>query len=192
MLPETSHRLEDHQILYISEIEWTIQNQSAKAGKLCDGSIYGRLHGWTQRKWSKFWSCKSNVKDFFPDFETNTENCCCLPVVWFLQARPIIYHFEHDWHRIIHQGERLVSSISGCFDATFVVILCLTDLYCPRFTRTGKAVACFVFTFLPSLQDKLGLKTMHKAGKLHFLSCPGNHLQFTEEWFITNIINKFL
>ena len=41
-------------------------------------------------------------------------------------------------------------------------------------------------------QDKLGLKAMNKAGKLHFLACPGDHLQFTDEWFMDNIINKFL
>jgi len=41
-------------------------------------------------------------------------------------------------------------------------------------------------------KDKLGLKKMDLAGKIHFLSYPGDHLQFTEQWFITNVINKFL
>ncbi|XP_042194300.1 palmitoyl-protein thioesterase 1 isoform X1 [Callorhinchus milii] len=37
-------------------------------------------------------------------------------------------------------------------------------------------------------EDRLGLKTMDKAGKLQFLTVDGDHLQFSEEWFITNII----
>jgi palmitoyl-protein thioesterase len=37
-------------------------------------------------------------------------------------------------------------------------------------------------------QDWLGLKEMDQAGKLHFLPCVGNHLQFTDNWFIKNII----
>jgi len=41
-------------------------------------------------------------------------------------------------------------------------------------------------------KDLLGLKAMDAAGKLHFLSTDGNHLQFTKEWFIQNIVNKFL
>ncbi|XP_071451635.1 palmitoyl-protein thioesterase 1 [Hetaerina americana] len=42
------------------------------------------------------------------------------------------------------------------------------------------------------LQDRLGLRQMDKAGKLHFLSLNGQHLQFTWEWFIENIVNVFL
>ncbi|KAJ8664775.1 hypothetical protein QAD02_006437 [Eretmocerus hayati] len=41
-------------------------------------------------------------------------------------------------------------------------------------------------------EDRLGLKEMDAAGKLHFLSVDGNHLQFTDEWFTNNIIDKFL
>ncbi|XP_048468810.1 palmitoyl-protein thioesterase 1 isoform X1 [Rhincodon typus] len=37
-------------------------------------------------------------------------------------------------------------------------------------------------------EDRLGLKTMDKAGKLQFLTVNGDHLQFSEKWFITNII----
>ena len=60
----------------------------------------------------------------------------------------------------------------------------------------GKSVK-FDFNLITSniicyFQDKLGLKTMDKAGKLHFLPCPSDHLQFTEQWFADNIINKFL
>ncbi|XP_053606211.1 palmitoyl-protein thioesterase 1-like [Plodia interpunctella] len=41
-------------------------------------------------------------------------------------------------------------------------------------------------------QDRLGLKKMDLAGKLVFLSSPGDHLQFSEEWFINNIIANYL
>lgn len=42
------------------------------------------------------------------------------------------------------------------------------------------------------LKDRLGLKKMDKSGKLVFLSTPGNHLRFSEEWFIANIIKPYL
>lgn len=37
------------------------------------------------------------------------------------------------------------------------------------------------------LQNRLGLQEMHKRNKLVFLECEGNHLQFTKEWFKSNI-----
>ncbi|XP_014481216.1 PREDICTED: palmitoyl-protein thioesterase 1 [Dinoponera quadriceps] len=40
--------------------------------------------------------------------------------------------------------------------------------------------------------DRLGLHKMDKAGKIHYLSTPGEHLQFTNAWFTENIIKKFL
>lgn len=36
--------------------------------------------------------------------------------------------------------------------------------------------------------DQLGLKTMDEAGKLKFLATLGEHLQFSNQWFIDNII----
>ncbi|KAL0871786.1 hypothetical protein ABMA27_004278 [Loxostege sticticalis] len=42
------------------------------------------------------------------------------------------------------------------------------------------------------LQDRLGLKKMDEAGKLKFLSYPGNHLAFSQEWFISKIIKPYL
>ncbi|XP_046397082.1 palmitoyl-protein thioesterase 1 [Ischnura elegans] len=42
------------------------------------------------------------------------------------------------------------------------------------------------------IQDRLGLRQMDKAGKLHFLSVNGQHLQFTWDWFVKNIVNVFL
>ncbi|KAL0131562.1 hypothetical protein PUN28_002833 [Cardiocondyla obscurior] len=41
-------------------------------------------------------------------------------------------------------------------------------------------------------QDWLGLRAMENAGKVQYLSLPGDHLQFTAEWFIENIIKKYL
>jgi len=38
------------------------------------------------------------------------------------------------------------------------------------------------------LQDRLGLQELDKQGKLHFLATPGEHLQFTLQWFIDNIV----
>ncbi|XP_078423178.1 palmitoyl-protein thioesterase 1 isoform X1 [Cetorhinus maximus] len=37
-------------------------------------------------------------------------------------------------------------------------------------------------------EDRLGLKAMDKARKLEFLSTNGDHLQFSKEWFINNIV----
>ncbi|XP_067867381.1 palmitoyl-protein thioesterase 1-like [Heterodontus francisci] len=37
-------------------------------------------------------------------------------------------------------------------------------------------------------KDRLGLKAMDKANKLEFLTVDGDHLQFSKEWFITNIV----
>ncbi|XP_069359085.1 palmitoyl-protein thioesterase 1 [Maniola hyperantus] len=41
-------------------------------------------------------------------------------------------------------------------------------------------------------EDRLGLKKMDEDGKLVFLSQPGDHLRFTEEWFIENILKPYL
>ena len=41
-------------------------------------------------------------------------------------------------------------------------------------------------------QDRIGLKTLNETGRLHFLLSEGNHLQFTEKWFIANILQPFL
>ncbi|KAI5621514.1 palmitoyl-protein thioesterase 1 isoform X1, partial [Silurus asotus] len=37
-------------------------------------------------------------------------------------------------------------------------------------------------------EDRLGLAEMDKAGKLVFLECDGDHLQFTQEWFNAKLI----
>ncbi|KAL4143310.1 hypothetical protein QTP88_005656 [Uroleucon formosanum] len=42
------------------------------------------------------------------------------------------------------------------------------------------------------LTDRLGLKVLEESGRLHFLSVAGNHLQFSEEWFLNEIVNKYL
>ncbi|XP_046968981.1 palmitoyl-protein thioesterase 1 [Vanessa cardui] len=41
-------------------------------------------------------------------------------------------------------------------------------------------------------KDRLGLKKMDEAGKLVFLSQPGDHLRFSEDWFIDAIVKKYL
>ncbi|KAL5016722.1 hypothetical protein ScPMuIL_006311 [Solemya velum] len=41
-------------------------------------------------------------------------------------------------------------------------------------------------------EDWLGLKEMNNTGRLHFLTSDTDHLQFSEEWFIQNIINVYL
>jgi len=37
-------------------------------------------------------------------------------------------------------------------------------------------------------EDWIGMQQLDRAGKLQFLPCPTDHLQFTDEWFIENII----
>jgi palmitoyl-protein thioesterase len=37
-------------------------------------------------------------------------------------------------------------------------------------------------------QDWLGLQQMDQSNKLHFIPCVGDHLQFSDEWFVNNII----
>ncbi|XP_051157128.1 palmitoyl-protein thioesterase 1 [Leptopilina boulardi] len=41
-------------------------------------------------------------------------------------------------------------------------------------------------------EDRLGLKKMDEDGKIDFLQVHGDHLQFTADWFIENIIRKYL
>ncbi|XP_069125987.1 palmitoyl-protein thioesterase 1-like [Argopecten irradians] len=41
-------------------------------------------------------------------------------------------------------------------------------------------------------EDWLGLKAMDTDNRLHFLSYPGDHLQFTEEFFIDKIVKPYL
>merc|ERR1711962_1158568 len=41
-------------------------------------------------------------------------------------------------------------------------------------------------------EDWLGLKAMDEENKLHFLSFPGEHLQFSDEWFKTEILDVFV
>jgi len=37
-------------------------------------------------------------------------------------------------------------------------------------------------------QDWLGLQAMDQQNKLHFIPCVGDHLQFSDTWFVNNII----
>jgi len=38
------------------------------------------------------------------------------------------------------------------------------------------------------IEDWIGLRALDEAGKVFFISCVGNHLQFNETWFIDNIV----
>ncbi|XP_076055849.1 palmitoyl-protein thioesterase 1 isoform X1 [Oratosquilla oratoria] len=42
------------------------------------------------------------------------------------------------------------------------------------------------------LQDRLGLKKMDKAGKLHFIERDDDHLQLTDDWLLSEIVDKYL
>ena len=55
----------------------------------------------------------------------------------------------------------------------------------------GSDVELKDFRELPVYKN-LGLDQMEKDGKLTFLTCPGQHLQFTKEWFQVNVINVYL
>jgi palmitoyl-protein thioesterase len=41
-------------------------------------------------------------------------------------------------------------------------------------------------------QDWLGLQLLNNTGRLAFLATEGDHLQFTDEWFVDNIITPYL
>lgn len=56
-----------------------------------------------------------------------------------------------------------------------------------RFRNDGFAIIVY-----SHFQDRLGLKEMDEAGKLHFLSVNADHLQFTGDWFVDEVIHKFL
>jgi len=42
------------------------------------------------------------------------------------------------------------------------------------------------------IQDRIGLKTLDDIGKLKFDSCPGDHMQFTLEWFTQHVTTPYL
>lgn len=42
------------------------------------------------------------------------------------------------------------------------------------------------------LQNKIGLRTLNKSGRLHFLAINGDHLRMSEEWFVKQIIKRYL
>ena len=41
-------------------------------------------------------------------------------------------------------------------------------------------------------EDWIGLKKLDDEGKVDFLSVEGDHLRFTDEFFVHNIIEKYL
>ena len=40
----------------------------------------------------------------------------------------------------------------------------------------------------PCTQDLLGLQHLNSTGRIHFIEAPGDHLQFSLEWFDTNLM----
>ncbi|CAF1073099.1 unnamed protein product [Brachionus calyciflorus] len=42
------------------------------------------------------------------------------------------------------------------------------------------------------VNDTLGLKTLDRMGRIHKISIPGQHLQFSNSWFIESILKPFL
>jgi len=84
--------------------------------------------------------------------------------------------------------------------ANFVLVLFTEDTMVePKesewfgFYKKGQAQDLYNFTESPLYtEDWIGLKQLNNDGRLHFLSVEGDHLHFSEEWFITNIINPFL
>ncbi|CAM1296107.1 PPT1 (predicted) [Pycnogonum litorale] len=41
-------------------------------------------------------------------------------------------------------------------------------------------------------EDRIGLKVLNETGRLHLLLSPGGHIEYTEKWFVTNIIEKYI
>ncbi|XP_043940741.1 palmitoyl-protein thioesterase 1 [Protopterus annectens] len=57
------------------------------------------------------------------------------------------------------------------------------------FYKPGQSKETFTLQESPLYtEDRLGLKQMDKAGQLVFLSADGDHLQFSKEWFVENIL----
>jgi palmitoyl-protein thioesterase len=42
------------------------------------------------------------------------------------------------------------------------------------------------------VEDRIGLRALDEAGRLHFLSVPGDHLEFSRQWFIDEIVHVYL
>ena len=47
---------------------------------------------------------------------------------------------------------------------------------------------CVCVFVCSSLIDCCVVQVLDEANKLHFLGAPGDHLQFTDEWFVDNIV----
>ena len=40
-------------------------------------------------------------------------------------------------------------------------------------------------------EDRIGLKALDEAGKLIFMETEGDHLEFSTDWFVQNIVNVY-
>lgn len=50
----------------------------------------------------------------------------------------------------------------------------------------------YFFYFFEFFKDTLGLQTLDRGGRLFRLSINSDHLKFSDQWFIENIIDSFL
>ena len=41
-------------------------------------------------------------------------------------------------------------------------------------------------------EDWIGLKSLYNSSRLHFLTMPGDHMDFDSQWFRENIVERFL
>ena len=41
-------------------------------------------------------------------------------------------------------------------------------------------------------EDWIGLKSLYNSSRLHFLTMPGDHMDFDADWFRENIVERFL
>ncbi|XP_046995486.1 palmitoyl-protein thioesterase 1 [Schistocerca americana] len=61
------------------------------------------------------------------------------------------------------------------------------------FYRPGQAKEVYSLRESPLyIEDRIGLKQMDKEGRLKLIAIDGNHLQFSEEWFVNTILHGFL
>ena len=102
-------------------------------------------------------------------------------VVLFLCATERTLLHSNWWHQLLcsyHSYSRQDSSL---------LYLCIIVCYGVQQPWVILESNCVI-----DFQDRLGLQQMDKLGKLQFLSVDGDHLQFSEDWFIENIVDKYL
>ena len=62
-----------------------------------------------------------------------------------------------------------------------------------EFYTPGQADVIFPLRESPLYtEDRIGLKTLDEAGRLVLMEVEGNHLEFSRQWFIDEIVNVYL